>query len=103
MAIKTMQKIVLIDNKKKDMNKIDSDLQAGWEISNMMPHEDGFLCILEKPEEDSGISLDESIFNEKILDEENSDDKIDLAKILSLTTTSNSKRKKSTQEYILVD
>ncbi len=43
-----LQKLVSIDDKKKDLGKIKEDLAQGWVIANIMPHGDGFLCVLEK-------------------------------------------------------
>jgi hypothetical protein len=43
-----LQKLVSIDDKKKDISKIKEDLAQGWVIANMLPHGNGFLCVLEK-------------------------------------------------------
>jgi hypothetical protein len=79
MAKKTIQKLVPLDNKKKDMKIIQSDLADGWVMVNMMPHEDGFLCVLEK----SVVTSDDVVKN---------DEKF-LSELLSSTKTSSSKKK----------
>ncbi|KKB96510.1 hypothetical protein SZ25_00399 [Candidatus Arcanobacter lacustris] len=87
MAKKTIQKLVPLDSRRKDMKKIESDLADGWVISNMMPHEDGFLCVLEKSIETS----DAAIENEERF----------LSSLLSSSRDSSQKTKKTVLEKMM--
>ena len=82
-----MQKLVPIDSKKKDLDKIKEDLEQGWVIANMMPYEDGFLCVLEKIAEKHDKTLGA--------------DDINIAKILASTRTKGTKKKKLLLEEAL--
>jgi hypothetical protein len=87
MVKKTIQKLVPLDSRKKDMKKIESDLADGWVISNMMPHENGFLCVLEKSIETSDVDV------------ENAD--MFLSSLLSSAKTNVSKTKKTILEKMM--
>jgi hypothetical protein len=63
---RVIQKLVTFESKNRDYKELNKELVGGWYIASIMPHNDSFLCVLEKKcdggdEAADGISVKEAL------------------------------------------